>query len=467
MAITKSHNTAFFALLDQLRFLPEQPDGILLWALRLYTVRTLIQNRSLYRQYGLEVPEVASALNRFPDLQEYLRILHDRVPQAKYLFQGELGYGESFRWDDDPDKWDNVLRFWNRIDTKAESLGTLEQHGNDIFQFALNYLTSRSNIAVTGTVSATMIAQFVSNDSPQRIYDPACGVGNQLIACGRQSRLQGVIQPDLFGQDINPTLLEFATLHCLLLGFTAFQFALGDALLEPGFVQEYQLEQFPVVVIDPPFGRAKSREQWDLAQDRYHQFWRQGLQRDLEWAFVQHGFASLAPQGRLAVLMNAGTLTRGGDELELRKYLLEKDWLEAVIAVPHGTWFANTKLQGYVIILTRNKKPELQHLVAMIDMSKQQINQETELDMTFAVPVLQAFWDLTEIPGLIQFVDWSEIAFSSYNFQPARYLTVSPPAQHINLDTLRQQVSILKEESDRAQREFNEAINALQPDLDW
>jgi hypothetical protein len=460
--MNRPHDQAFSGLLDQLRFLPETVNDILRWALRLYTIRTLTQNSALYRQHGIEVPAIPGTLNSFPDLQEYLRILHESIPQAKYLFQGELVEGESWRWDDEPTKWEDVLRFWNRIDTKAENLSTLEQRGQDTFQSALNHLTSRSSLAITGTVSATLIAELVSTVSPREIYDPACGVGNQLVACGRKSRQQGVIQPELYGQDINPILLEFASLHCLLLGFTRFHFELGNALLEPGFAQLSVLAKFPVVVIDPPFGRAMFEEQRELSRDQFNQFWSLGLQRDLEWAFVQHGFASLEPQGRLAVLMNAGTLTRGGDELELRKILIEHDWLEAVIALPQGAWFDNNKLQGFVIVLTRNKRPELRQRVAMIDLSKTTVNQKDKSDMAFAAPALQAYRNLTEIPEQVQFVDCRVIESSSYNFQPGHYLKIVTERQPINLEAMRQSVLILKEETDRAGREFDEAILALQ-----
>lgn len=451
------HKTEFLGLLDRLKNSGFVRTQSVLWALRLFTMRRLLQNEALYKLLGFESPAAPPQINSIHELQRLAEQFRQPY-QARLLFFGtELVLEE-------PRRWEDVIHYWHRMDARVDNLQELEIQGHEVFQLALSQLLPNGEISVTSTQTANLIASLICQDSQEHLFDPACGVGNQLIACAREVRGQGVQQPMLFGQDINPNLLEWATIHCILLGFSRFQFAQGDALVQPQFEIAKSLRQFDVVVNDPPFGKIDSLNRHTLDHDGYHRFWLQGGQSNLEWAFVQHGFASLNEHGRMAILMNPGTLIRSGVERDLRKHLVEMDWLEAVIALPPGSWTSATKLPGFILIISRQKRQILRDQVVMIDVSDLNETSKTkkfEGKTAYVTTAEQAFKTLNGEPSRVLLVSREQIEQQDYSLQPSTYLRVKKILPKVDLLELREELQVLEMQVEQSQVAFNRALDVI------
>lgn len=449
----------FRELVNLLRTTALNIDDQGLWALRLYTLRIMLDNQNLFLDQGLALPETPPILGR-----EFESI--SRIADAWKRSSPSL---QAFFWSDQTItardlKWDQIGWHWHSTKMPFRTLNDLEQQGHAIFALAAERYVHWGRLAVTQPQSATLVAELVARDAPNQIYDPACGIGNQLIACAQISRAAGVTQPMLYGQDIVASLLEWSTLHCLMLGFTEFQFAAADALTNPQFKSHDRLMRFPAVITDPPFGLKQwhGREQWQ--HNPYNRPWSESPLSSIEWAFVQHGFASLQPGGRFAILMNAGTLIRGREEREARAHLVHQDWLEAVIAIPPGMWSPAHKLGGFILVITQQKRPALSGRVLMVDVSDmtepKRFRQNGDRP-AFITAALNAFWSLELDPRHARIVDNSEIQTQNFNLQPTAYLESTSAIPAVDLMALRQEAGSLEAASQRTRQDFNDALDAL------
>jgi type I restriction enzyme M protein len=170
----------------------------------------------------------------------------------------------------------------------------------------------------------------------ESIYDPTCGTGGMLLSCVKQLKESGEEYRNLrlFGQERNLMTSSIARMNLFLHGIEDFKVVRGDTLSEPKLLQGDRLQQFDVVLANPPY----SIKQWDRDKWASDPFGRQKLlgvppQGRADYAFFQHILASMkAKTGRCAILFPHGVLFRD-EEQEMRAKLLGLDVLECVLGL--------------------------------------------------------------------------------------------------------------------------------------
>ena len=223
---------------------------------------------------------------------------------------------------------------------------------------------------------------FQENDSLSQpgvvktLLDPACGTGGMLWAA--QDRLREInsrAKLEVFGQEINAETYAICRSDMMLRGQDTSNIAFGNSFTEdghPGLQVDYLLA-------NPPFGVEWKRvaEQVKDEADRLGFAGRfgAGLPRinDASFLFLQHMISKMKPasQGgsRLAVLFSGSPLftgAAGSGESAIRRWIIENDWLEAVVALPDQLFY-NTGISTYLWIVTNRKSPERQGKVQLID----------------------------------------------------------------------------------------------------
>jgi len=211
----------------------------------------------------------------------------------------------------------------------------------------------------------------------RQVYDPAAGTGGMLsIAEMEMKALNERIRVELFGQELNPESFAICKSDMLVTGHNPENIAFGNTLTQDA----HATKRFHYMLSNPPYGvdwkkyadpiRAEAAEMGMSGR------FGAGLPRisDGQLLFLQHMISKMRndEQGsRIGIVMNGSPLFTGGagsGESEIRRWMLENDWVEAIIALPTDLFY-NTGIQTYVWLLTNRKEPTRRGKVQLIDAS--------------------------------------------------------------------------------------------------
>ena len=234
------------------------------------------------------------------------------------------------------------------------------------------------------------------------IYDMAMGT-SQMLGCMSDRLLE--IDPDAdittYGQELNEQTFAIAKADTLIKGGNADNMRQGDTLGD----DKFDGYKFDYIISNPPFGiewktsrAAVEAEHKKGAAGRFEP----GLPAigDGQQLFLLNGVAKLKDTGRMAIIQNGSPLFKGdagSGESNIRGYLLENDWLEAIVQLPNDLFY-NTGIATYIWVITRNKSAERQGKVQLIDASqcyekrrKPLGNKRVEITETARQLIMQAY----------------------------------------------------------------------------
>lgn len=205
------------------------------------------------------------------------------------------------------------------------------------------------------------------------LYDPACGTGG-MLSVGEQyvKELNSKADLKVFGQEINPESYAICKSDMLIKGQNPSNIKFGNTFTVDGL--EY--EKFDYMLSNPPFGVDwKKAEKIIVAEaEKKGKDGRfgAGLPRinDGSLLFLQHMISKMKPGGtRISIVFNGSPLFTGAaesGESNIRKWIIENDWLEAVIALPDQLFY-NTGISTYIWIVTNHKSAERKGKVQLIN----------------------------------------------------------------------------------------------------
>jgi type I restriction enzyme M protein len=208
------------------------------------------------------------------------------------------------------------------------------------------------------------------------MLDPACGTGGMLsVAEDHLRSLNPHARLEAYGQELNAESYAICRSDMMLKGQNASNIVLGNSFSHDGFSGQ----RFDYLLANPPFGVEWKRVE-RAVRDEYDSKgfagrFGAGLPRinDGSFLFLQHMIAKMKPveQGgsRLAIVFNGSPLFTGGagsGESEIRRWIIENDWLEAVVALPDQLFY-NTGISTYFWVVTNRKSPERRGKVQLVD----------------------------------------------------------------------------------------------------
>ena len=217
--------------------------------------------------------------------------------------------------------------------------------------------------------------------TPGRVFkllDPACGTGGMLAEAQNHLRpMNADANLWVFGQDFNPRSYAIAASDLLMKGNENSAIRFGDSLVN----DRYDDEKFDYLLANPPFGVDWKRQQQKIKQEHQKQGFEgrfgAGLPRVNDGAllFLQHMVSKFYQPNeqergsRLAIVFNGSPLFTGGagsGESEIRKWIIENDWLEAIVALPEQMFY-NTGIGTYIWVVTNRKEPHRRGKIQLID----------------------------------------------------------------------------------------------------
>lgn len=215
------------------------------------------------------------------------------------------------------------------------------------------------------------------------IYDMAMGT-SQMLACldERFSQIDPDAEITCYGQELNNQTFGIAKADMLIKGGNAENMRQGDTLGG----DKFKGYTFDYIISNPPFGiEWKGSERVVRDEHLLGEAGRfePGLPSigDGQMLFVLNGVAKLKDEGRMAIIQNGSPLFKGdagSGESNIRGYLLEKGWLEAIIQLPNDLFY-NTGIATYVWVISKSKSEDRIGKVQLIDASKCFVKQRKPL----------------------------------------------------------------------------------------
>ena len=284
------------------------------------------------------------------------------------------------------------------------------QFANDAGHTAQEFYTNRTVV--------TLMAEILQPKPDESIYDPTCGSGGMLIKSltylkdhGQEWR--GV---QVYGQEVNNLTAAIARMNLYLHGIVDFSIANADTLREPAFTRGDRLQQFDVVLANPPY----SIKNWDRAAFQHDAYGRNILgtppQGRADYAFFQHILASMdGKTGRCAILFPHGVLFRD-EEKEMRKKLVELDYIECIIGMGANLFF-NSPMEASIVICRTQKPDARKGKILFINAIKEVVrkNGESYLEDAHIQKIVRAYNNNEDVPYFSKWVRNEDIIDSSLN----------------------------------------------------
>jgi len=349
-------------------------------------------------------------------------------------------------------------------------LGDYQDNSIDTFGDAYEYLMTMyaSNAGKSGGEFFTpqevseLLARIavVGKTEVNKVYDPACGSGSLLLKFAKVLGKEN-IRLGFFGQEINLTTYNLCRINMFLhdIGFEKFDIAHGDTLTDP---KHWDDEPFDAIVSNPPYSiRWEGDSNPVLINDpRFSPAGLLAPKSKADLAFTMHMLSWLSTTGTAAIVEFPGVLYRGGAEQKIRKYLIDNNYVDAVIQLPPDLFFGTT-IATCVIVLKRSKAD---NAVLFIDASAEFVRggNKNKLSEANREKILDAYVARRDIDHFARLVPNSDIAENEYNIAVSSYVEQNNVTEEVDIEKLNARIA----EIVIRQQKLREAIDEIVADLE-
>ncbi|EAF6088042.1 type I restriction-modification system subunit M [Listeria monocytogenes] len=296
-----------------------------------------------------------------------------------------------------------------------------------IGQFAMESGKKAGEFYTPRQVSEVMAQIAAKTSNITSIYDPTVGSGSLLLTV--KKHLKEDVQKDLnyYGQEKNTATYNLTRMNLLLHGVRPEKMSVknGDTLSEdwpedPSRPAEGVL--FDAVVMNPPYSLANwNKSNLKVSDPRFEIAGVLPPDSKGDFAFLLHGLYHLGQTGTMAIVLPHGVLFRGGTEGEIRKRLLNKNYIDTIIGLP-GNLFTNTGIPVCVLILKKNRA--ISDPVLVIDASRNfiKVGKQNELQEKDIARIVDTYVERAEKAGYSHLASREEIVENDYNMNIPRYV---------------------------------------------
>ena len=324
----------------------------------------------------------------------------------------------------------NLLNSFNKLTLSlaacpADEMGTgyeylIGQFANDAGHTAQEFYTNRTVVE--------LMAEILQLQPHESIYDPTCGSGGMLIKSLTYLKDKGEEWRDVkvYGQEINAGTSAIARMNLYLHGIHDFSIVNDDTLERPAFIKNGRVQQFDVVLANPPYS-IKSWNREAFEHDKYgRNFLGTPPQDCADYAFIQHIIASLdEDNGRCAILLPHGVLFRAYEQL-IREELVKSDMIECIIGIGPNLFY-NSPMEACILICNKKKPDVLRKKILFINALKEitRKNGESYLEKEHIEKIASAFHHAKDIDSFSKVVDLSDIEANDYDLTIQKYVFIN------------------------------------------
>ena len=293
----------------------------------------------------------------------------------------------------------------------------IKQFADDSGHTAQEFYTNRTVVH--------LMTEMLQPQSGESVYDPTCGSAGMLISCIAHLKAQGKEWRNLriYGQEINQLTSAIGRMNLFLHGIEDFHIVNDDTLKNPAFIENGQLQQFDLVLANPPY----SIKQWDRGAFEHDKYGRNFLgtppQGRADYAFIQHILQSLNPQtGRCAILLPHGILSRE-DEKGMRTAMIQADMVDCVIGLGKHLFY-NSAMEACILICRVNKPSYRKHKIQLIDAKEfvTRSGQERFISGEHIQLIADAYHNYCDVEKLCKVVSIDDVAAKDYSLTITKYI---------------------------------------------
>ena len=344
-------------------------------------------------------------------------------------------------------------------------LGDYQDNSIDAFGDAYEYLMGMyaSNAGKSGGEYFTpqevseLLARIAigTKTTVNKVYDPACGSGSLLLNFAKILGKQHV-PGGFFGQEINITTYNLCRINMFLhdIDFDKFSIAHGDTLIDP---HHGDMHGYDAIVSNPPYS-----SKWDGADNpllindpRYAPASVLAPKSKADLAFVMHCLAYLSTSGTAAIVCFPGVMYRGGAEAKIRQYLIDNNYVDAVIQLPANLFFG-TSIATCIMVLKKNKTD---NATLFIDASAEcvKVTNNNKLTAANIASILQTYQQRQDVEYVAALVPNPTIATRDYNLSVSSYVTPKDTREVVDIGQLNAEIERIVARS----HELRTAIDAI------
>lgn len=270
-----------------------------------------------------------------------------------------------------------------------------------------------------------LMTEMLQPETSESIYDPTCGSAGMLISAIAYLKSQNKEWRNvaIYGQEINALTSAIGRMNLFLHGVRDFQIVNGDTLSAPAFIKDGKLQQFDLILANPPY----SISQWNRAAFENDKYGRNFLgvppQGRADYAFIQHIIASLKPDsGRCAILLPHGVLFRNEESI-MRERLVKSDCVECVIGLG-ANLFYNSPMEACIVICRMNKVAERRGQVLFINAVNEvtRKNAQSYLEDRHIKKIADAYFEYSDIDGFAKVATIQDIGENNYSLSIPLYV---------------------------------------------
>lgn len=302
----------------------------------------------------------------------------------------------------------------------------------------------------------------VGKTEVNKVYDPACGSGSLLLKFAKVLGKENVRQ-GFYGQEINLTTYNLCRINMFLhdIDFDKFNIACEDTLISP---QHWDEEPFEAIVSNPPYStKWKGDDNPLLINDpRFAPAGVLAPKSKADMAFIMHSLSWLATNGAAAIVCFPGIFYRGGAEQKIRKYLIDNNFVDAIIQLPDNLFFG-TSIATCIMVLKKSKND---NATLFIDATEEceKVTNNNKLHSHHIENILKYFVDRKEVPHKAKLVQNSDIAENDYNLSVSTYIEKADKKEKIDIKVLNAQIKEIVERENVLRAEIDKIIAEIEGD---
>lgn len=366
----------------------------------------------------------------------------------------------------------------NRIVKLVDSIEYKSDDGADILGAIYEYLIGQFAASagkkggefytpheVSEILSRIVTLDVEGSDGFFSVYDPAMGSGSLLLTVG-QNLPEG--QPiKYYGQELNTTTYNLARMNLMMHGVSFNNMNLSNAdTLETDWPDGPDVKgidrprTFDAVVANPPYSARWDNNDTKLKDPRFQEYGKLAPKTKADYAFVLHSLYHLNDGGTMAIVLPHGVLFRGAAEGVIRKVIIDKNYLDAVIGLPANIFYG-TGIPTTILVFKKAKRPD--RSVLFIDASREfeKAKNQNRLTEEHISRIVETYRKRDDVDKYAHLASIEEIRENDYNLNIPRYVDTFEQEEEIDLMEVQRMLEQDKREIAELEAKIAETLKVL------